>query len=663
MNKLLTSGAAVIAASCCLSGCTPSLPSSSNVAQPVIKGFASQLIRKDGYVFKDLDHNGTLEPFEDWRLTPEARALDLIKRMSVEEKVGLMMHSTAPYVASGNDAGYNLEKLTPLIRAQHINHFISRLSITPAQMVKSYNQLQVIAEQSPLGIPISFSTDPRNHFQYTLGASVSSGSFSQWPETLGFAAIGDDKLMQRFGDIARQEYRSMGIQIALSPQADLATEPRWSRINGTFGEDVDAVSSMTAAYIVGFQHGRTGLQPDGVAATVKHWAGYGAADKGFDSMNSYGRHLAYDPDDFKTQLAPFKAAFAVDAAAIIPTYGVPPEGITVNGKPLERVGASFSKQMLTELLRGEYGFNGIILTDWLITNSCTEECLTGSVAGEDPNKAYAKYGMPWGVEGLSEQQRFIKAVEAGVDQFGGTFNTLPLIEAIKEGSITVSRIDSSVARLLTQKFQLGLFENPYVDEAQAERVVGNAAFKAEGMEAQRRSLVLLQNQQGVLPIKPGSKVYLVGISREQAQLHGLNVVATPEAADVALVRMNAPFQTHPQYAFGAGLHEGSLAFKAGDAEYDALLNISAKVPVITSVYLDRPAVLGNIAAASRGLVANFGVSDQALLDVLTGKHAPEGKLPFELPSSMAAVEAQKSGKAHDSAAPLYPIHFGMSYGK
>ena len=378
-------------------------------------------------------------------------------------------------------------------------------------------------------------------------------------------------------------------------------------------------------------------------------------------MNAYGRDLAYGPDDFKTQLSPFKAAFAVNAAEIIPTYGVPPEGITVNGKPLERVGASFSQQMLTELLRKEYGFKGIILTDWLITNSCTDQCLTGSKAGEDPNKAYPKYGMPWGVEGLSEKQRFIKAVDAGVDQFGGTFNTQPLIEAVKEGSIAMARIDQSVTRLLLQKFQLGLFESPYADAGEAERIVGNAQFKEEGLQAQRRSLVMLQNQQNVLPLKPGTKVYLVGVASTQAQQHGLTVVSTPEAADVALVRMNAPFQTHATYAFGSGLHEGDLDFKKDNAEYAQLLKISAKVPVVTTVYLDRPAILGNVAQASRALVANFGVSDQALLDVLTGKQALEGKLPFELPSSMAAVEAQQSGKAADSQSPLYPLHFGLTY--
>lgn len=660
-KRVLPRTLAVAAAYCYLSGCTPSSTITEAHRQPVIKAASDAVVHQQGYAFKDLNHNGTLEPYEDWRLSPDARARDLVQRMSVEQKIGLMMHSTAPYTPAGAHAGYNLDKLKPLIEAQHINHFISRLSIDPAAMVQSYNRLQAIAEQTPLGVPISFSTDPRNHFQYTLGASVSPGSFSQWPETLGLAAIGDEQLVQRFADIARQEYRAVGIQIALSPQADLATEPRWSRINGTFGEDVDLVSRMTAAYIVGFQHGTQGLQADGVAATVKHWAGYGAAYKGLDAMNAYGRDLAYGKDDFDAQLAPFKAAFAVNAAEIIPTYGVPPEGVVVDGKPLERVGASFSKQMLTDLLRGQYHFNGIILTDWLITNSCTDECLTGSPAGQDPNKAYAKYGMPWGVEGLTEKQRFIKAVEAGVDQFGGTFNTQFLIEAVKEGSVPVARIDTSVVRLLVQKFQLGLFENPYADEAAATSLVGNTAFKAQGLEAQRRSLVLLQNNRNTLPLNPGIKVYLVGIDSEQARLQGLEVVDSPEAADIALVRLNAPFETHERYAFGSGLHEGRLDFRKGDAEYDNLVKLSAKLPVITAVYLDRPAILGNIAARSQALVANFGVSDQALLDVLMGKHRPEGRLPFELPSSMAAVQMQQSGKPADSVAPLYPIHFGLGY--
>ena len=637
-------------------------------SQPELGTRGVPIIQRDGLRFKDLNRSGAVDSYEDWRLTPEARARDLVGRMTLEEKAGTMMHGTArgvgPMAMAGVGTTYDTAANRALIDGAKVTSMITRLGGEPAALAAQNNALQEIAERTRLGIPVTISTDPRHHFQYVLGASVTEGQFSQWPETLGFAALGDTALMKRFGDVARQEYRAVGIHMALSPQADLATEPRWSRINGTFGEDADLAGRLVGAYVAGFQHGTRGVDSVGVQTVVKHWVGYGAAKEGFDSHNYYGRFATFPGANFEYHVRPFLPAFAANVAGVMPTYSIL-EGATWDGKPIEAVGAGFNHQLLTELLRGRYRFRGIVLTDWAVTNDCEDRCRGGAPAGQRPS--FADLGMPWGVEDRSMRARFVQAVKAGVDQFGGTERADMLIDAVRAGELTEARLDSSVQRILTGKFALGLFENPYVEPSEAARRVGTDAFRSEALNAQRRALVLLENQGGILPLRAKAnntalRVYLRGISPEVATQRGWTVVTDPKQADVAIVRLAAPFETlHPQYVFGAMQHEGNLAFRDGEPEYEAFKQVSSVVPTVVIVYLDRPAILAPLKERARAVIANFGVSDVALLDVLVGRGKPEGKLPFELPSSMDAVLAQKSDVPHDSPRPLYPLGFGRRY--
>ena len=637
-------------------------------SQPQLGTRGVPIIQRDGLRFKDLNRSGAVDSYEDWRLTPEARARDLVSRMTLEEKAGTMMHGTArgvgPMAMAGVGTTYDTAANRALIDGAKVTSMITRLGGEPAALAAQNNALQEIAERTRLGIPVTISTDPRHHFQYVLGASVTEGQFSQWPETLGFAALGDTALMKRFGDVARQEYRAVGIHMALSPQADLATEPRWSRINGTFGEDADLAGRLVGAYVAGFQHGTRGVDSVGVQTVVKHWVGYGAAKEGFDSHNYYGRFATFPGANFEYHVRPFLPAFAANVAGVMPTYSIL-EGATWDGKPIEAVGAGFNHQLLTELLRGRYRFRGIVLTDWAVTNDCEDRCRGGAPAGQRPS--FADLGMPWGVEDRSMRARFVQAVKAGVDQFGGTERADMLIDAVRAGELTEARLDSSVQRILTGKFALGVFENPYVEPSEAARRVGTDAFRSEALNAQRRALVLLENQGGILPLRAKAnntalRVYLRGISPEVATQRGWTVVTDPKQADVAIVRLTAPFETlHPQYVFGAMQHEGNLAFRDGEPEYEAFKQVSSVVPTVVTVYLDRPAILAPLKERARAVIANFGVSDVALLDVLVGRAKPEGKLPFELPSSMDAVLAQKSDVPHDSPRPLYPLGFGRRY--
>ena len=634
--------------------------------QPTVTTRSTTIIEQNGLRFKDLNHNGRLDPYEDWRLPPNARARDLVSKMSLEEKAGLMMHGTArslgPAGGAGVGTGYDTAATAKLIRDVGVNSFITRLGGDPRTLAAANNQLQAIAENTRLGIPLTISTDPRNHFQYVLGASVQRGRFSQWPETLGLAATGDTALVRKFADIARQEYRAVGIRETLSPQADLATEPRWSRINGTFGEDPALARRMVYAYVTGFQHGANGVDSAGVAAVVKHWVGYGAQKNGLDSHSSYGRYANFSDNDLDTHIEPFRGAFAAHVAGVMPTYSIL-QGARVDGKPLEQVGAGYNKQLLTDLLRNRYGFDGVIVTDWAVTNDCSELCRNGFPAGQRPT--FSAIGMPWGVEDLSKADRFAKAVNAGVDQFGGTEEASFLIDAVHSGKISEQRIDESARRIAEQKFRLGLFENPYVDTTAAGTLVGSAEFQSEATAAQRRALVLLENKNNLLPLAArGRRVFLHNIDSATAARYGFQVVSDLSQADLAIVRTVAPFQTlHPNYVFGAMQHEGDLGFAADNAELKEIERIAAKVPTIVTVYLDRPAILTTLKDRASALIANFGVSDAALLDVITGVAAPEGRLPFELPSSMQEVEAQHSDLPHDTKHPLYPIGYGRHYAK
>ena len=621
------------------------------------------VLQQNGLQFKDLNKNGVLDPYEDWRLTPERRARDLVARMTLEEKAGAMMHGTlrssGPTGSVGFGGEYDTAAARALIDSAKVNSMITRLNAAPGVIAAQNNALQRIAEGTRLGIPLTISTDPRHHFQYVPGTSSQTKGFSQWPEALGFAAVGDTALIRRFGDIARQEYRAVGIHMALSPQADLATEPRWPRVAGTFGEDAALAERMVRAYVAGFQHGERGLDTGSVITVVKHWVGYGAAKDGWDSHTYYGRFATFPGHNFDYHIRPFLGAFAANVAGVMPTYSIL-EGATWEGKPIEPVGAGFNRQLLTDMLRGRYGFQGIVVTDWAITWDCAERCKNGAPPGERPS--FADIGMPWGVEALSMRQRFVKGVLAGVDQFGGTERADMLVAAARAGELSEARLDSSVVRIMTQKFALGLFEHPYVDADSTPRRVGNQAFRAAGLDAQRRALVLLENKGKLLPLQKRSlRVYVYGLSVDAAS-EGWTVVTDPLKADVAIMRLAAPFERlHPQYVFGQFFHEGSLAFKDGDEDYEMFKRVSAVVPTIVTVYLDRPAILTPLKAKARALIANFGVSDEALIDVLTGRARPEGKLPFELPSSMEAVAAQRADVPHDSAKPLYPFGFGLRY--
>lgn len=235
-----------------------------------------------------------------------------------------------------------------------------------------------------------------------------------------------------------------------------------------------------------------------------------------------------------------------------------------------------------------------------------------------------------------------------------------MLKLVREGRISETRIDTSVRRLLRQKFELGLFDNPYVDEAKVGEQVGSPEFMKAGEASQRKAMTLLKNQGKILPLTPGKlKIYVQNVDPKVAAAYGM-VVYDPKKADIAILRLKTPFYpVESPITMARMFHHGDLDFKG--KQKDSILQLLNTVPTIVDIYLDRPAVIPEINAKAKALLADFGASDEAVMEVIFGKDKPEGHLPIELPSSMAAVRAQKEDVPHDSKAPLYPFGFGLSY--
>lgn len=640
--------------------------SGSQYVQPELGTRTVQLIEKNGYSFKDLNKNAKLDPYEDWRLSPEDRAADLLGQMTLEEKLGFMlitqmnMKSSATSELNEEDAvtrrniftGVELaeEKInasgtTKGILERNLRHFILRANAPARTMAEWTNNVQEVAERSRLGIPVIFASNPRNHVAVdnSMGLNVGNSYLTQWPGTLGLAATDDLDLIRTFARTAAEEWVACGIRKGYMYQLDLSTEPRWNRIEGTFGENADRVAEIARALVQGFQ-GET-LGTGSVALTMKHFPGGGAEMKGWDSHFSYGRNLVYPGGMFDYHIKPFQAAVEAGVSAIMPYYARP------YGTEYEAVGSAFNYGLLTEVLRGKLGFRGLVNSD------------TGPIDG-----------MPWGVEDLTIPERYQKAVSAGTDLFSGSVDLKNLRETYDKGMITDEQIDRSVTRLLVEKFELGLFENPYVDPDNAEAVANSQEHQTLAAEAFRRSIVLMRNENSLLPLKAGTKVYFerLGNSRDgghsatvlQENTWPVRFVEKVNAADVAVLWLTP--STGGGFLGGTGGEAPIInLLSANGIDVDYVNRIAATRPTVILVNCSKPWVLSELKGpASQTWLATFGTTLPAVMDVLTGRFNPSGKMPFGLPASQEAVENNKEDVPsflEDEGYALIPYGFGLNY--
>ena len=598
-------------------------------------------IKVDGEAFRDLNRNGSLDPYEDYRIAAADRVEDLLSQMTLEEKVGQMFHPPVliepdplfRVFLEAMNAGTSIEEL---ISRKSLTHFNFYGSASPENIAKRLNELQQIAERTRLGIPLSISSDPVHEVPRGGGiASFTLDGVSKWPSQLGFAAGRDASMLEAFGKIAAAEYRAMGFTTALHPMSDMATEPRWARNFGTFGSNADLSAEMTVAYMKGFQG--NSLSDQSVMTMVKHFPGGGPQLDGLDPHLKSGESQVYPGNNFDYHLAPFIAAIENDMRVVMPYYGIP------TGQTEEDVAMAFNRYILTDLLRDQLGFDGVVCTDWGV--------ITGRI---------------WGVEPLTVEERYLKSIEAGVDQYGGESEPEYIIDLVDRGIISESRIDASVRRILKNKFDLGLFETPFVDEAAVADRVNLAEHKSLGMTAQRNAVVLLDNDASTLPLAPETRIFVDGLDSDVAASYA-SLVDSPEDADVVLLFLNTVFNGNQpagtdstfDQMMATRFPDTNLAF---DAEIVSKATSYSEVSqLVTLVDLNRPAILTDLKEVSTALVGTFGVSDEAMLDIVFGRHNPTGKLPFELPSSMADVEAQLEDVADDTENPLFPYGWGLSY--
>ena len=678
--------------------------------------------------FKDLNGDGTLQTYEDWTRPIAARVADLVGRMSTDQKLGLMAHAVtadAPTTASGScpsapTASPNCVSVaTQALITANIRFGTATAntsSVTPRATWA--NRVQETCEATGLGIPFVISTEP----VHTAGnGRVKAKDFYQWPQELGLAATGLTSVAQRFGAIANKEFRALGIRMALSPSADLFTDPRWFNGQFTFGEDSAAVSAMVAAYVRGFQDG-TALGPTSVAAVVRSFPGAGATKAGFDARLEEGKLLAYPGNNLDAHLAAFQGAFDNHVAGVMPAYGVLETGAwtalggLLAGATIEQVGASFNVSVITDALRTHYSFNGLVLAPPGVLN----------------DKGTSPLGAPWGMESADKAHRVAKAVGAGVDQFSGLNDTVALAAAKTAGLISDAQVNAAATRALTLMFQLGLFENPYVDVTQAAPTVVTGGGYLGGLDAMDRSMVLVVNgpkpsnwlngsgdgtQSGdtgnagngsghILPAPPGQvyvaagcNFYIAGdflldfvrsVSAGYGNLlNDATSIAIPSGdpahptivplnsdadrmswADYVLIRVAAPCS--PDAASGPlNYCATSLQYAGADnsAELAPLATARAAIngragsqtQIVVGVDGGRPSVVSEILSYGvTGLFLEWGVTDKVFLDVAFGIVDTSGRLPVGIPLSDAAAATQKGDLAGDGQHATFVKGYGFS---
>ncbi len=605
------------------------------------------ILEKEGLAFRDLNKNRKLDVYEDSNRPIEARVEDLLEHMNKKEKAGMLFINGVPVSEDADPDGKvglkgfvaALPSIVENMQTRKMTHF--NIWDIPADLTifaQWYNNAQQAAEKTRLGIPITIASDPRHHFKQNTDDSTSVG-FSQFCEMPGFAAIGDEKLMREFANIVRNEYLAIGIREALHPQIDLATEPRWARISGGFSEDAALTSRLVKPYVEGLQGEKLS---NGVACMTKHFPGGGPQKEGLDPDFSFHKGQFYPGDNFDYHLIPFKVAFESNTAGIMPYYGVPTDQTD------ENVAMAYNKTIITELLREKYNYDGVVCTNWGL--------ITDIPLGPD----IIWDARAWGVEHLSEAERVFRVLDAGCDQFGGESRPELVLQLLAEGKLTEERLDQSVRRLLRQKFELGLFDNPFVDESMVKTTLSAKASKELGEKTQQISMTLLKNKNATLPLTPKKhKVYIQNLDSTTVA-HYADVVNSPQSADFAIIRINTPwYPVDTKNFMAASFHHGDLDFKG--EEKNQILTLLKTVPTIVAIYLDRPAVIPEIAESAAAVIADFGASDISVCEVVFGNSAPQGKLPFELPSSMEAVRKQKTDVPYDSENPLFEFGFGLNY--
>lgn len=737
-------------------------------AQPTISAKTKKTLKVDGLTFKDSNGNGTLDGYEDWRKPAADRAADLVGRMNLDEKAGLMLidtlnarcggevptkveaTSTAPAHENLTDDYLNTQQMRRLIFRNMVattpDCTASTPTVTATEAATYTNKVQELAEASRLGIPVLFKSNARNHIDPDprTGINVGVDKMTAFPKEAGIAAAalgeqarrtgkatdGDMRVVRAFADVMGNEWAAIGLRGMYGYMADLSTDPRWYRAHETFTEDADLGANIMKNLVRTLQgtdkDAGVALNPDSrVALTMKHFPGGGPQELGLDPHYAFGKTQVYPGGAFAYHLKPFEAAIKAGVSSIMPYYGVP-MNVTYEGKTFQQTGFAFSGEIVNWLLREKLGFAGYVNSDTGIIND-----------------------RAWGLETKTVPERVAAAINGGTDTLSGFHNVATITDLVKGGLVTEERVNLAANRLLTPLFQLGLFENPYVDAGKADAAIGSDANRAVGLDVQRKSVVLLKNDTvskrwhrsaNALPLAKGETLYMMGkYDKAVIESYGYKVIdgnATPrpsaKGADRVVVSLTARNKDQAKYvsndpatglnpehtspivfpgvkgldgkspwgasdacnAYGAatctdnGLRfggsypwESSILDFTGmskaaswevspglDAVQAAMKEVGDPKKVVLNIYFRQPYVIDDASGLKKAgaILANFGMSDQALMDVLTGKVSPQGRMPFALPKTRAAVEEQKSdlpGYSETKDGALYDYGHGLTYAR
>lgn len=606
----------------------PAFAQEESYQQPTLNPHVKSIMEVDGYQFIDLNSNGELDVYEDWRQDADTRAADLVSQMTVREKISQMQHPTFLPRADGEIPSY----LQEWCNEEGIGMLLIRELNSVEAAANTMNIIQEYAEGSRLGVPVLVSMDSVHGLSYVSGSTVT-------PHNLALAATRDEELVTKLAEIAREEHLAVGVRMALSPDADLITDPRWGRNQECYSEDADVVQSLIVAAVQALQGGSE-LTEDSVIATVKHFPGSGGQTDGVD-----GTPLTIQEDSIDLHLAGFRAAIEAGVAAVMP-YGY--STVPYLGGDAVENSADQSAAVMTDLLRGELGYTGLIQTDW----------------------------------GLN----FVGATNAGADILGGAGvrSTRQLVEGVDE-----ERLTDACRRILIAKFQLGIFENPYVDEENAAQVLGSEEHRAVAKEAAARSFTLLKYE-NASPLA-GQKLVVAGTlaedvralnsgwtAKDPVELAGTtileafqnkagseNVTYIPDASQVpadlsgttAMVVIGEASGTH-EPAWGTD----TLEFPQEQVELVKALK-DAGANVVEVVLMNRAYVMTDMVDMADSVLLAYrpGVTcgAEAIADALFGETAITGKTPFQIPRTMEQVLNQREDLPKDIQDPLFEYGFGI----
>ncbi|GIO24170.1 glycoside hydrolase family 3 N-terminal domain-containing protein [Oceanobacillus sp. J11TS1] len=463
--------------------------------------------------FKDLNNNGDLDIFEDWREDADTRAKELSEALSIDQIAGLMLFSShefdqSPGLTDDQRAYLENDDLRNILHAGPNDVEAS---------VKWANQMQAFvedlgSEDEPI-VPVNFSSDPRSTAGSDAAYNAEGNDISRWPSNLGLAATFNPDVMRQFASMSSEEYRGLGITMALGSQIDLATEPRWLRVDGTFGEGSKLATEFAEAYTNYSQStfdedgNDLGWGEDSISIMLKHFPGDGAGEGGRESHLFQGKYAVFPGDNYEEHVHVFTdgglnlTGETSEVASMMTSYSIQVDG---EGNPLhgdEYLASAYNSEVV-DILRQDNGYDGVLVTDWGVTSDNPDE------VGYDTSYMGPSYGM----EDKTVEERHFQAIKSGIDMFGGNNDKAPVLAAYemwdaayKNGELEISadeRFRTSAKRIVRNFFQVGIFEDPYLNLEQSKEQVASEDKVEAGYQAQLDSVVMLKNKANT--IKPSA---------------------------------------------------------------------------------------------------------------------------------------------------------------